>query len=68
MELAPVGKQTPPEVAPHFLSSSPSLSHWQLAYRTDNYLLNTPGSDSFSVYALVFCQLPYSQQFLLEGV
>ncbi len=28
----------------------------QLACHADNYLLNTPGSDS--VWALVFCQLP----------
>lgn len=46
-------------LAPHFLRLSPSVSHWQLAGRTHNYLLNTPVSDSVCV---CFRQLPYGQQ------
>lgn len=63
----PSGKQTPPQAAPHFLSSASSVSHWLLTCHADNYLLNTAGSDSVCVYVLVFCQLPYSQHSLLKG-
>ncbi|KAG7223909.1 hypothetical protein INR49_015165 [Caranx melampygus] len=44
-----------------------SLHRWPLACLTDNYLLNTPGSDSVHVRVLVFGQLPCSQHSSLKG-
>lgn len=51
IKLAPRANRLHQRLLLIFSLAVPSLSHWPLACHTGNYLLNTPGSNSFCVYA-----------------